>query len=1147
MYRLLVFVVIVLLALPSRSQPRPWQIKGVLSALGDKNGETVDFAVERLEEWGILDSLIGIGAIPQQVMDKWRGAMSTDDSATLNQRYVNPHSRRHWLSCQDPIPDRDRALLKQFLVADSNGFHEEDAFWVTPRVLLYPELRAVFKKNWTRTDPVNKVYWFTLARWPQTLGGLYDSLLTDYLVETRASDAQDSRLGVFERVLCDTPLTPAVVGIITHEIKKSPLETQQSLFSTLATHSWINKQYGPLFKEMARALHQEQSDEYYEGLCRQDLLTTADSGWITAWFEHSSYHTQETFVYCLADRPSFSRWQLRLIGQFLTAGSSVNRLFSRSTRDAFGEIWPSTFFQRPDLLPFIRSAQPTDSSAIDGVMEILMQQPVVPEDDFIKVQTWLRLNKPDWWFEPRLYDGHIVDPRVIDLFRHLPHNSAGEITMGISVLLDQPHYSEEDLTLFENEMNSSQHSEIKQPILSKLTRQQLMQSEVIKLLSHYIASSEQNSQDFAEYAIYREQLPDTFWSSVLRVVFHDEREFNPFLDHSQLHIPEQYSYWFVDAVDSFNRNQVPFMRFMAYYAGEGSPGSTALLKWVAQPGANTPPISRANAEEDIQALVLFDSLWDRLEGLHNLRKDIAGQVTRIFALLPADKASAAIDIGRRFVDRFRKESLPEQAAQLQNTLHEISHGWVRFIVFFEANWYFLTLHPLLWLGLIAFYPKSRRIQSVFFWNETVRKWGGLGYVNLLLIHVGFLRHRLLQPFKENLLEEAQLDALPTDTYFTDFPLVSQQSGSRLPLIALQGLRGPMVITGASGLGKTLLLRHLLAAGGRDAVFVSAARCKDGVEAAISAKLLGVAQEDSFVKAILYNGFLDVYIDGLNEVGPETRVRIAQFVSQFRYGRTRISTQPIAWSVPETATVIEILPLERDKIANFLHTRYGQYSPVRPITQAAYQELCDNFLDRMIGEGVSGERRVVHQKVLSNPFDATIVGQLLIHHPDKPVHLLNLQEEYFGQMAAYYQATFPLKGTFPLAAFAEAIYIRHLADDPRLPYDEFPDEVFALQQFKMAIPLFTDNQTREWRFRHDKIKDFVLLQTFFAHPERQEKHMADPRFRGVYFLLAALLPIPEARTLERLLIDYSVDTNDHILSSEFIRILRDRSRTANEAA
>jgi hypothetical protein len=85
--------------------------------------------------------------------------------------------------------------------------------------------------------------------------------------------------------------------------------------------------------------------------------------------------------------------------------------------------------------------------------------------------------------------------------------------------------------------------------------------------------------------------------------------------------------------------------------------------------------------------------------------------------------------------------------------------------------------------------------------------------------------------------------------------------------------------------------------------------------------------------------------------------------------------------------------------------------------------------------------------------------------------------------------------------------------------------------------------KEWNFRHDKIMDFFLVQNFLGESDNAEArlidHMSDPRFRGVYFLLATLLPLHEAKELREKLIQYAADTKDHTVSDTFVQLLRSR--------
>ncbi len=91
--------------------------------------------------------------------------------------------------------------------------------------------------------------------------------------------------------------------------------------------------------------------------------------------------------------------------------------------------------------------------------------------------------------------------------------------------------------------------------------------------------------------------------------------------------------------------------------------------------------------------------------------------------------------------------------------------------------------------------------------------------------------------------------------------------------------------------------------------------------------------------------------------------------------------------------------------------------------------------------------------------------------------------------------------------------------------------------------------KEWYFRHDKNMDFFLVQNFLGESEEIKKRIIDnigePRFRGVYFLLATLLDEEAAKELRERLIQYAADTKDHTVSDPFVQIFRSR-RCGNKA-
>ncbi len=74
--------------------------------------------------------------------------------------------------------------------------------------------------------------------------------------------------------------------------------------------------------------------------------------------------------------------------------------------------------------------------------------------------------------------------------------------------------------------------------------------------------------------------------------------------------------------------------------------------------------------------------------------------------------------------------------------------------------------------------------------------------------------------------------------------------------------------------------------------------------------------------------------------------------------------------------------------------------------------------------------------------------------------------------------------FPLARFAERIYQLRVSDESALPESEFPAEVNALTDHKMAVVRHQSldgksELVRRWFFRHDKIWDCLSSRPFSA--------------------------------------------------------------------
>ncbi len=418
--------------------------------------------------------------------------------------------------------------------------------------------------------------------------------------------------------------------------------------------------------------------------------------------------------------------------------------------------------------------------------------------------------------------------------------------------------------------------------------------------------------------------------------------------------------------------------------------------------------------------------------------------------------------------------------------------------------------------------------------------------------------------------------------------------------AIPTLQGQIVLEGESGLGKSMFLRHLANNSQRLFVYLPAQKCDKGVLEAIYAKLRGQVDDTKFLKNLIYNQALDICIDGLNEVTADTRAKVSQFAESFFGGNIIMTTQPLDWVPPSTAKKYELQPLQREQIERFLLSRglgtgdwglgtgdwgtgngemgngeggmengeivgcvtpqanapseadvpsdasgaLGLSSITHP-TQSEYAQACTKYLAEAFNEQQSPEDLAAAKRILSNPMDLTLVA-LMLSQGQQP-NLFRLQEQQYQLMSAEYQREW--HQVFPLRRFSQAVYQMRLNDQTIIPAEEFQRELTSLEdeKYKMVISRQWENDEGEaekiWYFRHDKIMEFFLVQNFLgegeAVQERVHQHLNDPRFRGVYLLLANLLPLDAAVELRERIIEYAANSKDHTLSDKFVQLLQVR--------
>ncbi|OLT60382.1 HEAT repeat domain-containing protein [Moorena bouillonii] len=583
------------------------------------------------------------------------------------------------------------------------------------------------------------------------------------------------------------------------------------------------------------------------------------------------------------------------------------------------------------------------------------------------------------------------------------------------------------------------------------------------------------------------------------------------------------------------QREAPRLRFLAYFLSGGEIDSLGLIHWLGSPKEypHENEDHAINHQEGLDVLNLFADIWEPSQALPKLRKDLERQIAELVNHVRWKQAD--IDL------------LKEHYRNLNKAESRLAADVKAKIIALEGKHWFLIgfkvwlVHVSGWLLLIIIYPRSLQVQGLI-WDWKFRTIVGLGYISLALTWIPWLRYRLLAPFRQVLVADASLDSFDPQAYFPDSHVKITRATHTQPIqTAIGQLQSPVVLVGESGLGKSMFLRNLVKTSGRLAVYLPASQCAGGVVEAIQAKLPIAAEDPLFLQSLINYNTLDICIDGLNEVSPDTRATINTFVEHHVQGHIILTTQPLEWTPPATAKTYVLQPLKRQQIADFLTSRQGILPEDAPVSGVAYEQACDDYLASQLQQTQSKQELAAVRRFLSNPMDLTLVAQLLAQGKDPD--LLNLQQQQYEIMAEDYQQIHLCP--FPLAEFAETVYQMRLHDQITIPEEDCLDELHCMERYKMVL---TRQQKhgfgrtyREWKFRHDKIQEYFIVQTFLKteNRERQHEHLSDPRFRGVYLLLATLLEVNQALVLRETLIQSAAETKDHVVSDQFIQRFNSR--------
>lgn len=631
-------------------------------------------------------------------------------------------------------------------------------------------------------------------------------------------------------------------------------------------------------------------------------------------------------------------------------------------------------------------------------------------------------------------------------------------------------------------------------------------------------------------------------------------------------------------------------RFLAHLIGAGKEEVETLLRWIGQPGDNYPKVEELSQEEARNTLEAFETAWGSTEMYPEVRNDLARQIAVVararkggwtrndLALLethlnnlnqinsahagalqeviatvpvPAESEKRTPESQENLLIKLFRQIRTEISTALMPFLHlirqiraEISTTLMSFLHLIQVKQLLsfvagLALcHLLFWGILLSLYPFSRKIQVVFFWNPYVRKILGLGYIHLLLTRVPFLGRRLFLPYQSFLLADAALEEFDEAAYFRDCRVKIKGRTDVLALYdAIPRIKGQIILEGESGSGKTMFGRSLLNHSKRVTAYLPAGRCTQGVVEAIQAKLHDVANDKAFLKKLISLGTIDICIDGLNEVSMTTQAKVLRFVQSEFKGNLLLLTQPVEWKPPATMTIYILQPLEPNQIAAFLVTCYPMLPRHLHISRLTYEQACQDYVADMLARIRSEEGLDTYACIFSNPMNLSTIA--LVGSYGKEPDPERVQEQLYQLMAERYARQHHGR-SFPLSRFSEHAYWTRFHDKTMLYWEEFSDELHCMKQYNMVFCYQSvgtnDTPTRQWIFRHEKIMDFFVAQTFLGDENnRLDKHFRDPRFRGVYTLLATLLPPDAAGSLGEKLVRYASEVSDPVTSKMFIEL------------
>jgi HEAT repeat protein len=389
---------------------------------------------------------------------------------------------------------------------------------------------------------------------------------------------------------------------------------------------------------------------------------------------------------------------------------------------------------------------------------------------------------------------------------------------------------------------------------------------------------------------------------------------------------------------------------LAHILGGGEGDNETFIRAVLRPdGVSVPPSA--------------SQLHDEIRVIANVRRSLDEIPEE--ARLPAD-AELIADTEEKLTERVKEGSLlwgesdkaevaklskcvtsDKLADEIDSALNETKGEWSWVSIVLTSAGIAIVGHLLFWTAFIVFYPRWGPAEAFFRWSPLIGNIATLGYVMLAFQWIGFLRRRLLEPYRSQLLpvdaegDEIRNSVCPVAK--AEVRTSGAEHGKCVLVKDLESDKGRWVMIGDSQSGKTHVLRYLAATSKEVAAYVPATACSQGVDKCVVSMLQGNIAHSDFVATVVRNGGMPLFIDGYDDAGNEAKEQITRFAKD----NNRATLFVAATSVPpdlKRLGIIALLPLSPGERLDFLRFLFEKnVLEEKRLTSSEYDIACAQVL------------------------------------------------------------------------------------------------------------------------------------------------------------------------------------------------------------